>query len=99
MRISFERTGGFANVPLRAEIDTTQMPAKRSGDGAFVRSSAFMRNRLHESIPPQGATPNNPKRRRRFAQPAHSTFMHLLIRDRSGWRLCTGVPISSNLTF
>ena len=30
MRISFERTGGFANVPLRAEIDTTQMPANRA---------------------------------------------------------------------
>src|SRR6266496_6665884 len=30
MRISFERTGGFANVPLRAEIDTAQMPANRA---------------------------------------------------------------------
>src|SRR6266700_5964902 len=30
MRISFERTGGFANVPLRAEIDTAQMPAYRA---------------------------------------------------------------------
>ena len=29
MRISFERTGGFANVPLRAEINTEQMPPDR----------------------------------------------------------------------
>jgi|SRR5438128_7601728 len=30
MRISFERTGGFANVPLRAEINTEQMPPDRA---------------------------------------------------------------------
>jgi len=29
MRISFERTGGFGNVPLRAEIDTEQLPPDR----------------------------------------------------------------------
>jgi Emfourin len=30
MRISFERTGGFANVPLRGEIDSAQMPPERA---------------------------------------------------------------------
>src|SRR5262245_21054566 len=30
MRVSFERTGGFANVPLRAVIDSDEMPPKRS---------------------------------------------------------------------
>lgn len=30
MRITFERTGGFGNVPLRAEIDTSQMPPERA---------------------------------------------------------------------
>jgi hypothetical protein len=29
MRIRFERTGGFANVPLRAELDSAQMPPGR----------------------------------------------------------------------
>ena len=29
MRISFERTGGFGNVPLRAEIDTEKLPSDR----------------------------------------------------------------------
>ncbi len=30
MRISFERTGGFANVPLRADIDSAEMAPKRA---------------------------------------------------------------------
>ena len=30
MRISFERTGGFANVPLRAEIDSAEMVPQRA---------------------------------------------------------------------
>ena len=30
MRIRFERTGGFANIPLRAEIDTANMPPERA---------------------------------------------------------------------
>jgi hypothetical protein len=30
MRINFERTGGFANVPLRAEIDSAEMEPKRA---------------------------------------------------------------------
>jgi hypothetical protein len=30
MRITFERTGGFGNIPLRAEIDTSQMPPERA---------------------------------------------------------------------
>ncbi len=30
MRISFERTGGFVNVPLRAEIDSAKMSPKRA---------------------------------------------------------------------
>ena len=29
MRIGFERTGGFANIPLRAEIDSAQLPPDR----------------------------------------------------------------------
>jgi len=29
MRISFERTGGFANVPLKAELDAAEMPPDR----------------------------------------------------------------------
>ena len=30
MRIRFERTGGFANIPLRAELDAAQMPPDRA---------------------------------------------------------------------
>ncbi len=30
MRISFERTGGFANIPLRAEIDSAQLSHERA---------------------------------------------------------------------
>jgi len=30
MRIRFERTGGFANIPLRAELDSTEMPPDRA---------------------------------------------------------------------
>jgi hypothetical protein len=30
MRIRFERTGGFGNVPLRAEIDSAQLPLDRA---------------------------------------------------------------------
>ena len=30
MRIRFERTGGFANIPLRAELDSAQMPPDRA---------------------------------------------------------------------
>jgi hypothetical protein len=30
MRIRFERTGGIANIPLRAEFDSAEMPAERS---------------------------------------------------------------------
>ncbi len=30
MRIRFERTGGFANIPLRAELDSAQMPPERT---------------------------------------------------------------------
>jgi hypothetical protein len=30
MRIKFERTGGFANIPLRYEVDTEQMPPAKA---------------------------------------------------------------------
>lgn len=30
MRISFERTGGFGNITLRAEIDSAQLPSERA---------------------------------------------------------------------
>ncbi|SRR6266704_69567 len=30
MRIRFERTGGFANVPLKAELDAAEMPPDRA---------------------------------------------------------------------
>ena len=30
MRLRFERTGGIANIPLRAELDSAEMPAERS---------------------------------------------------------------------
>jgi hypothetical protein len=30
MRIRFERSGGFANIPLRAELDSDQMPRVRA---------------------------------------------------------------------
>jgi hypothetical protein len=40
MRISFERTGGFANIPLRAEIDTAQMPSARAQELARLVEAA-----------------------------------------------------------
>src|ERR1044071_7570749 len=30
MRIRFERTGGFANVPLKADLDASEMPPERA---------------------------------------------------------------------
>jgi hypothetical protein len=30
MQIKFQRSGGFANIPLRAELDTAQMPPERA---------------------------------------------------------------------
>jgi len=30
MRIRFERSGGFANIPLRAQLDSAEMPAERA---------------------------------------------------------------------
>lgn len=30
MRIRFERSGGFANIPLLAEFDTAEMPPERA---------------------------------------------------------------------
>ncbi len=40
MRINFERTGGFANVPLRAEIDTAQMTPERAQELARLIEQA-----------------------------------------------------------
>ena len=41
MRIRFERTGGFANVPLRAELDSTQMPPDRARELAGLVEKAL----------------------------------------------------------
>ena len=30
MKISFERTGGFANIPLQHEVDTEKLPPERA---------------------------------------------------------------------
>ena len=30
MRVRFERTGGFANIPLRAELNSAELPVERA---------------------------------------------------------------------
>ena len=53
MRISFERSGGFANIPLRAEIDSAEMPSERAEElkRLVERASPF-----DQSSHPQGAS-------------------------------------------
>ena len=54
MRISFERTGGFANIPLRAEIDSAQMPPDRAQELERLVAKAHV---FGQPAQPQGSTP------------------------------------------
>jgi len=54
MRISFERTGGFANIPLRAQIDTAQMPPNRAQELERLVAKA---RPFDQPAQPQGSMP------------------------------------------
>src|SRR5947199_135631 len=54
MRIRFERTGGFANVPLRAELDSTQMPPDRAHELAGLVEKALP---FDQPVKPDNAAP------------------------------------------
>jgi hypothetical protein len=54
MRISFERTGGFANIRLRAEIDSAQLPHERAQEleKLIERARPFDQQAQSQSSPP-----------------------------------------------
>ena len=54
MRISFERTGGFANIPLRAEIDSAQLTHKSAQEleKLIERARPFDQHTQSQSSPP-----------------------------------------------
>ena len=54
MRISFERTGGFANIPLRAEIDSAQLPHERAQEleKLIERARPFDQQTQSQGAPP-----------------------------------------------
>jgi len=50
---------------------------RRQSEAATALGSEFrVCAAINQSVPPEGGTPNNPKRRRRFALPAHSKGEH-----------------------
>jgi hypothetical protein len=54
MRISFERTGGFANIALRADIDSAQLPHERAREleQLVERARPFDQHAQAQSGPP-----------------------------------------------
>lgn len=57
MRIRFERSGGFANIPLRAELDSDQMPRDRAQELERLVERARPFDQPAESA--QAATPDD----------------------------------------
>lgn len=57
MHIRFERSGGFANIPLRAELDSDQMPQARSQELERLVERARPFDQPAESS--QAATPDD----------------------------------------